>query len=182
MIHKIAAMAAVVAALATLPVTASKADVFATYAFLPGSTFTFYDGGQHVETISGSFEVALTTLSIGPNVGSITLTGSGAESGVYYISSSAIWPLEALTSTGSALLVVEFGNNAPAPTLDFLAFGSEVIYYPSHFATHSYAETGGASITTAVPEPSTWAMLLLGFAGVGFMAYRRKSKPALIAA
>jgi hypothetical protein len=27
----------------------------------------------------------------------------------------------------------------------------------------------------AVPEPSTWAMMLLGFAGVGFMAYRRKS-------
>jgi hypothetical protein len=26
----------------------------------------------------------------------------------------------------------------------------------------------------AVPEPSTWAMLILGFAGVGFMAYRRK--------
>jgi hypothetical protein len=34
----------------------------------------------------------------------------------------------------------------------------------------------------AVPEPSTWAMLLLGFASIGFMAYRRKSKPALIAA
>jgi len=32
-----------------------------------------------------------------------------------------------------------------------------------------------------VPEPSTWAMLLLGFAGVGFMAYRRKAKPALMA-
>jgi hypothetical protein len=30
----------------------------------------------------------------------------------------------------------------------------------------------------AVPEPSTWAMMLLGFAGIGFMAYRRKSKPA----
>jgi PEP-CTERM motif len=26
----------------------------------------------------------------------------------------------------------------------------------------------------AVPEPSTWAMMILGFAGVGFMAYRRK--------
>jgi hypothetical protein len=35
---------------------------------------------------------------------------------------------------------------------------------------------------SAVPEPSTWAMMLLGFAGVGFMAYRRKSKPALMAA
>lgn len=31
----------------------------------------------------------------------------------------------------------------------------------------------------AVPEPSTWAMLLLGFAGVGFMAYRRKSQTSL---
>ena len=36
--------------------------------------------------------------------------------------------------------------------------------------------------TPAVPEPSTWAMMLLGFAGVGFMACRRKSKPALMAA
>ena len=35
---------------------------------------------------------------------------------------------------------------------------------------------------SAVPELSTWAMMLLGFAGVGFMAYRRKSKPALMAA
>jgi hypothetical protein len=34
----------------------------------------------------------------------------------------------------------------------------------------------------AVPEPSTGAMMILGFAGVGFMAYRRKSKPALMAA
>ncbi len=25
-----------------------------------------------------------------------------------------------------------------------------------------------------VPEPSTWAMMILGFAGVGFLAYRRK--------
>jgi hypothetical protein len=28
----------------------------------------------------------------------------------------------------------------------------------------------------AVPEPSTWAMMIFGFAGVGFTAYRRKSK------
>lgn len=29
--------------------------------------------------------------------------------------------------------------------------------------------------TPAVPEPSTWAMLLIGFAGVGFMTYRRRT-------
>jgi hypothetical protein len=34
----------------------------------------------------------------------------------------------------------------------------------------------------AVPEPSTWAMMILGFAGIGFMAYRRKLKPVLMAA
>jgi hypothetical protein len=42
--------------------------------------------------------------------------------------------------------------------------------------------SGSLSVTAAVPEPSTWAMMILGFAGVGFMAYRRKSKPALMAA
>jgi PEP-CTERM motif len=42
-----------------------------------------------------------------------------------------------------------------------------------------FAQTGSVS---AVPEPSTWAMLILGFAGVGFMAYRRKSTPALMVA
>ncbi len=31
-------------------------------------------------------------------------------------------------------------------------------------------------VTSAVPEPSTWAMMLLGFAGVGFMGYRRSRK------
>jgi uncharacterized membrane protein len=37
----------------------------------------------------------------------------------------------------------------------------------------------GFLATPSVPEPSTWAMLLIGFAGVGFMAYRRKNKPLL---
>jgi hypothetical protein len=31
----------------------------------------------------------------------------------------------------------------------------------------------------AVPEPSTWAMMILGFFGVGFMAYRRKGQVTL---
>ena len=32
----------------------------------------------------------------------------------------------------------------------------------------------------AVPEPSTWAMMILGFFGVGFLAYRRKSSGAAL--
>jgi hypothetical protein len=36
-------------------------------------------------------------------------------------------------------------------------------------------------LTQAVPEPSTWAMMILGFAGIGAMTYRRR-KSALLAA
>lgn len=41
----------------------------------------------------------------------------------------------------------------------------------------------GNGAISAVPEPSTWAMILLGFAGVGFLARRRRSQwSALMAA
>jgi hypothetical protein len=34
----------------------------------------------------------------------------------------------------------------------------------------------GQILVTAVPEASTWAMMILGFMGVGFLAYRRKNQ------
>ena len=37
-------------------------------------------------------------------------------------------------------------------------------------------------LAPSVPEPSTWLMMILGFASLGFLAYRRRSRPALIAA
>ena len=41
--------------------------------------------------------------------------------------------------------------------------------------------TLSSPFVAAVPEPSTWAMMLLGFAGVGFMTYRRRKVAALAA-
>ena len=32
------------------------------------------------------------------------------------------------------------------------------------------------TVTTGVPELSTWAMMILGFFGVGFLAYRPKTR------
>src|SRR5258705_8872907 len=32
-----------------------------------------------------------------------------------------------------------------------------------------------------VPEPSTWAMMILGFAGVGYLAYRRNRQATALA-
>ena len=50
--------------------------------------------------------------------------------------------------------------------------GSEDTFGPTGLRVEM---TGMAS---AVPEPSTWAMMILGFLGVGFMAYHRKTAVA----
>jgi hypothetical protein len=46
----------------------------------------------------------------------------------------------------------------------------------------SYVALTEFAISTAVPEPSTWAMMILGFFGVGYMTYRRKQRLSVRAA
>jgi hypothetical protein len=70
---------------------------------------------------------------------------------------------------------------------DRIIFGiNELVAEVECYGCQAYNSGHGGTIAvetvTAVPELSTWAMLILGFAGIGFMAYRRKSKPALMAA
>jgi choice-of-anchor C domain-containing protein len=68
-------------------------------------------------------------------------------------------------------------------TLAFTSTGDPVtLSFASQDAGAFGAVIGGVTISSAVPEPSTWAMMILGFAGVGFMAFRRKNKIALGAA
>ena len=53
------------------------------------------------------------------------------------------------------------------------------------FLNHGDTEalTGTVSnVVAAVPEPSTWAMMMLGFAGVGYMAYRRRKQAIALTA
>jgi hypothetical protein len=65
---------------------------------------------------------------------------------------------------------------------DWLRIGTDIVGPP---VTGGPAPTFNAafSLTGAVvPEPSTWAMLLLGFAGLGFAGYRRARKAHLASA
>jgi hypothetical protein len=56
--------------------------------------------------------------------------------------------------------------------------GEDVLTYG-----HLTSLTGDTQINiAAVPEPSTWAMMILGFVGLDFMAYRRKDSTTLNAA
>jgi PEP-CTERM motif len=51
------------------------------------------------------------------------------------------------------------------------------------FTTVTFATTRNAFEFTlaSVPEPSTWAMMVLGFAGLGYAAFRRNSKGRALA-
>jgi hypothetical protein len=75
-------------------------------------------------------------------------------------------------------------GQAYSPTsgeMDYLSLVDDA-YHPSlGNETFITGTVTSVAFSSAVPEPSTWAMMILGFAGVGFMAYRRKSKPALMA-
>ncbi len=52
---------------------------------------------------------------------------------------------------------------------------SSVVKAPGFITFLSAESLTFEAIATAVPEPSTWAMMILGVMGVGFMAYRRKN-------
>jgi phospholipase/lecithinase/hemolysin len=51
--------------------------------------------------------------------------------------------------------------------------------HPTAFA-HSEIAEAFVGVAT-VPEASTWAMLIFGFAGIGLLAYRRKSQASSLA-
>ena len=46
---------------------------------------------------------------------------------------------------------------------------------------HRALGVGGTVTTSGVPEPSTWAMMALGFAGLGYAAFRRNVKSRAVA-
>jgi hypothetical protein len=74
---------------------------------------------------------------------------------------------------------IGFGTLTGTVSSNFFFFNAAVNSQATFFVIDAAGDTARIA---PIPEPSTWAMILLGFAGVGFMAFRRKSKPALMAA
>lgn len=65
-------------------------------------------------------------------------------------------------------------------TLDFTTTGgSTTLSFLSEDAGAYGGVLGGITVS-AVPEPSTWAMMILGFCGLGFIAYRRRHHTSVL--
>jgi PEP-CTERM motif len=106
------------------------------------------------------------------------LHGTG-NADIYAGIAGAIWELEYNTN-GHTLSVTD------NPTVDGL-IAADVAYAEANPASYSLSLFPGANgdafgagqaFSSGVPEPSTWAMLLLGFAGLGFAGWRR-ARPKL---
>ena len=81
-------------------------------------------------------------------------------------------------------VVDEVGGVHPvgAPTTFNVGAGTYVmdVFYADRHVTDAFANLQlSGDITTSVPEPSTWAMMLVGFAGLGYASLNRGRKNRL---
>jgi hypothetical protein len=155
---------------------------YVTFAGGTGSTGT----GQFLSYGAGDVPdngIALTSQALA--AGSYTLSflygtfsgnGSATQSLDIYINS-----VFAQTISSSFSTTVMAGVLQPHSVGFSTAGGPISIEFRDNLSNSTFSIDGlldNVAIST-VPEPSTWAMMIIGFAGVGFMAYRRKSNTAL---
>lgn len=147
-------------------------------ATFPG-TFTGAILGSMIDTFTVTFQNPATlpnptqTLNCSGS-GCFNTAGFGGFTGLSFDSSGALIAIGAAINVG--------GNNAN-DAIRLLIGNSSLTNTGTNFQFDplgggSGNAQAGITISAAVPEPSTWAMMLLGFFGVGFMAYRRRGHAA----
>jgi hypothetical protein len=121
------------------------------------------------QTYTLSFDWAGTELADRTGYDTIMLTGSFGgqtfDTSTYHNTASASDPG---SFSGWMTASFTFKADATSEVLSFLAVGT-----PAGGNVPPFALLDGVSLT-AVPEPSTWAMMFVGFAGLGYAALRRR--------
>lgn len=108
-------------------------------------------------------------------IGSLTLSlFSGTPTGTHAFISSAA----ASSSVGSNRQDGSLEDPTIHPGNYYLEVTGTV---PSHASNiHIGYSVDTMTVAGAVPEPATWAMMIMGFAGVGFVAYRRRNQASAL--
>ena len=117
------------------------------------------------------------------NLGSFSYTLSGLDAASFYTLSffSAARPNYAIGSYTVSFNGTQLGAFTPTSTtwtgqsLSFLAGATSGSLVFTGTTTAGDANVGFDSIAVSVPEPATWAMMLMGFGMIGFAARRRQS-------
>ena len=87
--------------------------------------------------------------------------------------------LVAMGATGTGDQTGPLGNELV--TITGLAPFTTATFSSSNNAFEFALATPSATTTGGTPEPSTWAMMMLGFAGLGYAAFRRNAKVGALA-
>lgn len=127
--------------------------------------------GYAFPTAGGRFTLSLPPFTVAP-----TAVGTGTGDGFYFRAQYGLVVVPAGFIPGGA---VDSTGTFAGQTFDSLglAVGSFVYNFPHDRITINI----GQPTESAVPEPATWAMMLLGFGGIG-VSMRRKRKPRLATA
>jgi hypothetical protein len=153
-------------------------SVFASGTFATNTTNDLVVSGSgtfSISPVSGEFSTFLP----------VSTTASFTSDNVFPIDSAAGLLFQGTTDTNFfANIFAPTGNTLGVGTFDawFAAVdgGGYLVGSLSFPGACNDCVADGLLTIAAVPEPSTWAMMILGFAGIGFAAYRRKSKLALM--
>jgi hypothetical protein len=156
-------------------------------------------GGQAVTSISLYVAASNSGGLVGaPANITLTLNGIPLDPSLYSMTSAAYTPASNPYAGSTDLITLTLKN----PVASAFSFGLQLFrgkllqdgydyensYYDPYSGFHDSAFLANkepwimvseVEFSAAVPEPSTWIMMIAGFAGLGFMAYRRKAKPAL---
>ncbi|WP_246167336.1 PEPxxWA-CTERM sorting domain-containing protein [Sphingomonas piscis] len=155
------------------PLTATPNSLFVSNLFTLGTTEGSVNIGEDTVSYPLSVEFAFTN-----PLGTASDTITGQSFGFYQLLTSC-----GLIAGGCGRVVWDGPQ-----TFNFGAGGSFSLALNNvTFGTPGSSAVGGTftllSTTAAVPEPATWAMMLLGFGGIGYsMRRRRKPEQALATA
>ena len=132
--------------------------------YAPNSTGTNDANAFETAVLSGTF-----TLS---SAGAVHFTVGSDDDAFVYLNGVLIGQNPGIHATTDVTFT---GNaNAGVNTLE--------IFYADRERTGAQLDVSAdVALTAAVPEPSTWAMMILGFFGVGSLAYRRNRKQQVLA-
>jgi PEP-CTERM motif len=156
-----------------------------------------YSGTLSIDVTSGVVTAADITLSGYPVFNDIVAQGGlfqadpGTTAVQIFDAESALLQLAFTTPTAPGGSLVGFtGGSIFSESISVIPctpsncpdaeFVQLTAFVPSQDVDVITGSVGTVAAIASVPEPSTWAMMLLGFFGIGFMAYRRKQNGAAL--